>query len=185
MRDGQPAAQLSKMIATDNRCFYCGNKNSPLEEDLFPDDPDPEPEDSEFMEWLHCMDRKCGHLGKGHARRNCSRFAGKFMAFFGGFHAGMKLHNCRGMMFSNIDTLFFGAWRDTLNKVLWILYPKDSKQLDNELPQYVLSHYRSAFLYCWESWGSDPNNVPSVEDVHNYMLDRAKNSPYLSAGCYS
>ena len=148
MCDGQPVAQLSTMIAADNWRFYLGDKNSPLDEKLFPKDPDPEEEDSDFQLWLREKDRKQGFWGSGHQRRAYSKFSGKFMAFFGGFHASMKFHNCRGMIFSNINILFFEAWRNTLNKVTWILYPSNKKQLENDLPQYVLSHYRSAYLYC-------------------------------------
>ena len=36
MCDGQPAAQLSNIIAIDNRRFYCGDTTSSMP-DLFPD----------------------------------------------------------------------------------------------------------------------------------------------------
>ena len=62
------------------------------------------------------------------------------MAFPGAFHACLKLHNCGEMMFGNFLTCFFSAWRDTINKVNWILYPSDPRQLENELPQYILAH---------------------------------------------
>ena len=103
------------------------------------------------------------------------------MAFFGGFHACMKLHNCCGMIIGNFLTIFFAAWRNTLNKVLWILYPKDPRQLENELPQYILGHYCSAFIYCWESWGKSNANIPTAADVHKYMLRCAEDSPFHQA----
>ena len=64
-----------------------------------------------------------------------------------------------------------------MNKVHWILYPKDPRQLEAELPQYVLLHYWSVFVYCWEMWGNSKDYIPSVADVHKYMLDRAENCP--------
>jgi hypothetical protein len=150
MCDGQPANQLMSLIAADNGMFYCNN-NSPLPA-LFPEDHADENDESddesvdEFSEWLNHIDSFEGLIGSSSGLESKSRFKGKFMTFFGGFHATNKLHNCRGLMFGNMISHFFSAWRNTTKKVLWILYPSDPRQLENELPQYILTHYRSAFI---------------------------------------
>ena len=138
--------------------------------------------------WFNEVNNKYGFIGKGKVvaaedaeEGSGSKFHGKFMAFFGSFHVTLKLHNCRGMMFGNIDQTFYAAWRNTLNKVLWMLFPSDPYQLDCEFPQYILAHYRSAFEYCWEFLGRSNERIPSAADVHKYMLDRAKSSPYRQA----
>ena len=82
------------------------------------------------------------------------------------------------MMFGNFVKEFVLAWRDTKNKANWILYPRDPNQLEKEQPQYVLSHYRSAFLYCWESWGKSESKIPSAADIHQYMLKQSEKSPF-------
>ena len=146
MCDGQPAATLSSVVAADNRRFYLDDADDeelPFDLDaLFPHRKSNST--SEFSKWFCRINLQCGFLGVG---KHNSIFDGKFMALPGGFHATMKTHNCRGMMFGNIVHNFFGAWRDTHAKVNWILFPKDPRQLENELPQYILSHYRSAFMY--------------------------------------
>ncbi|KAL7540626.1 hypothetical protein ACHAXR_010257 [Thalassiosira sp. AJA248-18] len=180
MCDGQPAANLSSVIAADNMHFYSGQRAETdafdLEE-LFPHH-DSQNKGIPFDKWLDAIDKRVGFLGSGSGK---SVLNGKFMAFPGGFHAGMKLHNCCGIMFGNYVKHFFAAWRDTLAKVYWILFPSDPRQLENELPQYILEHYRSAFLFLWESWGNDKSNIPSAKDVHQYMIDRAKDCPYRQA----
>ena len=179
MCDGQPAAQMSQWLSIDNRKYYLGDKYAELP-DLFPDDTDDD-KDEDFDKWLNEMDSKYGFLGPGSSNNTGSRFSGKFYAFPGGFHAGMKLHNSRGRMFENILSKFIDAWRGSVAKKQWILFPSDPRQLENELPQYILLHYRSAFVYCWESMGNDRNNIPSAADVHRYMIRRAKYSPYRQA----
>ena len=151
MCDGQPTAQLSKLTAADNRKHYLGDDNTTLS-DMFPDSPDKDNNNDEFEMWFNEVNNKYGFIGKGKVvaaedakEGSGSKFHGKFMAFFGSFHVTLKLHNCRGMMFGNIDQTFYAAWRNTLNKVLCMLFPSDPYQLDCEFPLYILAHYRSAF----------------------------------------
>ncbi|KAL9178464.1 hypothetical protein ACHAXT_003794 [Thalassiosira profunda] len=177
--DGQPAAQLSAIIAADNRRFYCGDGNQELP-DLFPDNP-ANTNDDEFERWFKAINVRMGLLGRGRGDGHGTRFYGKFWVFPGGFHACMKLHNCCGIMFGNFVAVFFGAWRNTPNKVNWILFPSDPRQLEQELPQYILLHYRSAFIYLWGSRGKDPEKIPSAAEVHEYMLKRAVDSPFRQA----
>ena len=78
--------------------------------DLFPTPPaqtEEDEDDEEFEEWYKNATREVGFLGK---RKKGSKID---THFFGGFHAGMKNHNCRGMMFANIDGIFYAAWQDT------------------------------------------------------------------------
>ena len=103
MCDGQPAAQLSKIVAADNHKFYMNCKKSHAP-NLFPED-DGSDLDEVFEGWLK-KDSKVGFFGRGKGMNTGSVFKGKFIAFPGGFHAGMKLHNCRGMMFGNIVRTF-------------------------------------------------------------------------------
>ena len=106
---------------------------------------------------------------------------GKFMAFPGGFHAGMKFHNCCGIMFENYVKHFFAAWMNTLAKVYCIIFPSGPRQLENELPPYILEIYRSAFLWFWDLHGNGTDNIPFAGDVHEYMIKRAKDCPYRQA----
>ncbi|KAL7512472.1 hypothetical protein ACHAXN_009686 [Cyclotella atomus] len=163
MCDGQPAAQLSAMIAADNNKYYTGNVDVHL--------PDYSPDNSRCTSWRFSYG-PCNNV-----ENNASRFNGKFFAFPGGFHAGMKLHNCCGMLFGNFLIVFFGARRNMLPKILYILYPNDPRQLQKELPQYILVHYRSAFLFCWETRQKKDDDIPTPVEVHKYMIDRAENSP--------
>ena len=129
----------------------------------------------------HCfkiLNKQVGFWGKG---KIMSVFCGKFMALPGALHAGLKLHNCCGMMFGNFVKNFMSSWRDTLAKVYWILFPKDPRQLKNELQQYIIEMYRSAFLWLWDPWGKDRERIPTATDVHRYTLERAKDCPYRQA----
>jgi len=119
--DGQPTAQFSKLANTDNRMFYLNDKDAILRY-LFPEYPE-DNKNEELEKWLEEIDSKVGFLGKG--KGTGSHFHSKFLAFPVGFHACLKLHNCCGLMFSSITEHFYCAWRDTLNKVHWILFPKD------------------------------------------------------------
>ncbi|KAL7549786.1 hypothetical protein ACHAWF_015642 [Thalassiosira exigua] len=95
--------------------------------------------------------------------------------------AGLKMHNCCGLMFGNFVKQFMAAWRDTLAKIYWILFPKDPRQLENELSEYILTMYRSAFLWLWDLWGRVQSKIPTAADVHHFMLERAKDCPYRQA----
>ena len=178
--DGAPAAMLAQLIALDNRPFYLGDEESSMPPNLFvADEGSKSAEDIAFEGWLDELDSKFGFIGKGNDAG--SRFKGKFKAFFGGFHACMKLYNCCGTMFGNFVEKFFGAWRSTSARIEWILFPPDPRQLEAEMPQYICAHYYSAFIYLWESRGRTPETLPSATDVHEYMLLRAKTSPYRQA----
>ena len=97
-----------------------------------------------FDHWFKEVNKWTEFLGKG---KSALIFCGKFMALPGAFHAGLKLHNYCGIMFGNFVKHFMSAWLDTLAKVYWILFPKDPRQLENELPQYIIAMYRSAYLW--------------------------------------
>ena len=47
---------------------------------------------------------------------------------FGGFHTVMKTLNANGEYFEEMLKYFFGVFRDTLDKVKWILTPSDPRQ---------------------------------------------------------
>lgn len=98
MCDGQPAAQFAKMMSTDNRRYYMGDKSATLD-DLFPDSTNVN-SSPEFDEWFHKINCQVdGFMGRCHDSSDCqSKFYGKFYAFPGIFHTGMKLHNCIGMV---------------------------------------------------------------------------------------
>lgn len=169
--DGQPANQLLKMVTEDNRRFYLGDESVKLP-DLFPDSSCNEWDgDAEFDLWFDEVNSHYGLVGKG--KNKGSRFYGKFFAFPGGFHACLKFHNMCGDLFGNFLALFFRAWRDTPSKIEWILRPKDPTQLEEELWQYVLAHYRSAYIYCKSSFSREPTPA----EVHKYMVDLAGKSP--------
>ena len=105
--DGAPAAMLAQLIALDNRRFYLGDEESSMPPNLFvADEGSKSAEDKAFEGWLDELDSKFGFIGKGNDAG--SRFKGKFKAFFGGFHACMKLYNCCGTMFGNFVEKFFG-----------------------------------------------------------------------------
>ena len=106
--DGQPAAQISKWIAANNRRFYLGDSDAELP-DLFADDCN-KPNDEEFEKLFAENNVKFGFTGKGKGSNTSPCFHGKFMALPGAFHAGMKLHNSHGLMFENLNCCFFKAW---------------------------------------------------------------------------
>ncbi|KAL7523895.1 hypothetical protein ACHAWF_001594 [Thalassiosira exigua] len=168
MCDGQPAAQLSKIIAADNGKYYLGKKDTPFPKNLFPERLT-KPNNEEFDKWFHSINNRFGFVGKSNSEDTGSQFY------------GLKTYNCCGMMFRNFLEVFFRAWRITIPKVHWILDPNDPRQLVNELYQYVLAHYRSAFIYCWQSWGKRDDKVPTPSDIHKYMLSRSKECPFRLA----
>lgn len=130
----QPAAKFSTMAATDNRQFYSGKVNADLP-DLFPLSSN-DSYTKDFDEWFHKINQHVdGLFGRGHQNRTKSKFYGKFHAFPGGFHAGMKLHNCCGRMFGNFLIVFFGVWHNSLPKIHYIFYPLDPRHLENKLLQ--------------------------------------------------
>ena len=92
--------------------------------------------DEEFEQWFDGINSHYGLLGTGKKDAE-SYFYGKFMAYFRCFHACLKLYNCCGDMFGNFLAIFFGAWRDSSAKVLYILNPSDPTQLEGEQPQYT------------------------------------------------
>ena len=108
MCDGQPAANLSSVIAADNMRYYRGRDVDPEMLDLLEIFPHHKNNDkgSAFDRWFEKMNQRVGYLGKG---RRSSILFGKFMALPGAFHAGMKLHNCCSIMFGNFAKQFFAS----------------------------------------------------------------------------
>ena len=182
MCDGQPAAKIASIIAADNRKFYLNKDDGNFPDEHFPDD-DSGKVKTDFDKWFIAINSQYGFLGKAHSKGGkSSRFCGKTYAFPGAFHSCLKLHNCCGLMFSNFLSHFFAAWRDTPNKVKWILYPSDPRQLESELPYYIQAHYRSAFVWLWEYKGGPATATrPSASEVHRYMLKRANDCPLRQA----
>jgi hypothetical protein len=180
MCDGQPAAQIASIVALDNQRYYSGIKDVDFPDDCFPNNTE---KDSEFDKWFHAINSLSpGLLGREHSNgKTGSRFYGKIYAFPGAFHTCLKFHNCCGLLFGNFLKHFFRAWRNTSNKIDWILYPRDPRQLESELPYYILAHYRSAFTYLWQTKGSSKDDIPSAADVNAYMLERAESCPFRQA----
>ncbi|EJK63705.1 hypothetical protein THAOC_15623 [Thalassiosira oceanica] len=184
MCDGQPANQISLLVSADNQRFYFGKETEMP--DVFPEGkPDEEKDEEEFQfdDWAaNIRQRLPGFLGKGQASGSIpSRFFGKFMAFPGAFHMGMKLSNCIGTIFNNLLRTMYHAWRDTEGKLKWVLNPTNPAQIWEEEPEYVVAHYCSAYLYCWEEMGKSPSRKPTPVEVHRYMLRRAEDSPFRQA----
>ena len=93
-----------------------------------------------------------------------------------------NLQLLRNDVWYNFVQVFLKFWRDSAAKVEWILFKvSDPRQLEQEMPQYIIAHYRSAFIFLWELRSNTQDNCPSAMEVHEYMLARSANSPYHQA----
>ena len=106
---------------------------------------------------------------KGEARK----YDDSFFVSFGGFHTVMKSLNASGEYFEELLKNVFSAWRDSWDKVRWILTPSDPRQRENEYSWYLLASYVVAAENLSKHLGRD---VSSVE-VNDFMLERAKEYP--------
>jgi len=177
MCDGQPATQGIKMVAQDNRNFYF-NDNTRVPHINY--DEDDSEEDG--------LQAHVDELDDYHPSEDTtvkSKFHDKMFVSFGVFHATLKMHNCRGLMFVSMLDKFFSAFRKTPGRRKFVIFPHDPRQLEDELPQITCAHYASAFTYCLEA-GREAGTYaegeyPSVKEVHEYMLSLAKKYPFLKA----
>ena len=92
---------------------------------------------------------------------------------FGGFHTVMKTLNANGEYFEEMLKYFFGVFRDTLDKVKWILTPSDPRQREEEYPWYLLAMYSRAHQNLEEHL----ERSVSAAEVHQFMLQRAEAYP--------
>ena len=106
---------------------------------------------------------------KGAARK----YDDSFFVSFGGFHTVMKSLNASGEYFEELLKNVFSAWRNSWDKVRWILTPSDPRQRENEYSWYLLASYVVAAENLSKHLGRD---VSSVE-VNDFMLERAKEYP--------
>ena len=87
----------------------------------------------------------------------------------------MKLHNSMGKMFDYIFKVIYSSYRRTLNRVLWIQFPGDPRQLEQEFPELLQAVYGSAAQYFYDKH----KRVPSVSELNEYMLERGKKYPVV------
>ena len=92
----------------------------------------------------------------------------------GGFHTVMKILNANGELFEDVLRDFVSAWRNTIDKQNWFLWPTDPRQRKMEQPILALAHNVVAAVNLSESRGGA--DVSAVE-VYEFMLERAKEYP--------
>jgi hypothetical protein len=68
----------------------------------------------------------------------------KLRLFPGSFLFLLELHRMRGKFFADIFGLFVSKWRPYTGKTKWIMEPSDPNDIQAELPEYTLAHYRCA-----------------------------------------
>ena len=103
------------------------------------------------------------------------KYRGRIHVFFGGFHTLMKLHNSMGKMFDYIFKVIYSSYRRTFNRILWIQFPGDPRQLEQEFPELLQAVYGSAAQYFYDKH----KRVPSVSELNEYMLERGKKYPVV------
>ena len=96
-----------------------------------------------------------------------------FFFSFGGMHTVMKALNASGEYFQELLKDVWSAFRDTWEKVQWILFPSDPGQREVEYSWCLLAHYAVAAINLRQHKGMD---VSAVE-VNGFMLQRAKEYP--------
>ena len=101
------------------------------------------------------------------------KYDDSYFVSFGGFHTVMKSLNASGEYFEELLKDMFSAWRDSWDKVRWILTPSDPRQRENEYSWYLLASYAVAAKNLADHKGRP---VSSVE-VNDFMLQRAKEYP--------
>ena len=96
--------------------------------------------------------------------------------FMGGFHCLMKLHCAIGKLFDSIFTQLYRKYRPSDARVTWIQFPGDPRQLEQEYPEFLQAVYGSAAVYFFKKY----KRVPSVTELHQYMLERAEKYPVVA-----
>jgi hypothetical protein len=96
-----------------------------------------------------------------------------FLCSFGGMHTVMKGLNASGEYFQELLKDVWSSFRDTWEKVQWILFPSDPRQREVEYSWCLLAHYYIAAANLRRLKGGD---VSAVE-VNDFMLQRAKEYP--------
>ena len=96
-----------------------------------------------------------------------------FLCSFGGMHTVMKGLNASGEYFQELLKDVWSSFRDTWEKVQWILFPSDPRQREVEYSWCLLAHYAVAAANLRRHKGCD---VSAVE-VNDFMLQRAKEYP--------
>jgi hypothetical protein len=108
------------------------------------------------------------------AQNGSSRlYPDKLFVSFGGMHTIMKGLNASGEYFQELLKDVWSSFRDTLEKVLWILFPSDPRQHEVEYSWCLLAHYAVAAANLRRHKGCD---VSAVE-VNDFMLQWAKEYP--------
>jgi hypothetical protein len=93
--------------------------------------------------------------------------------FPGDFHFALEFHRMRGRFFDEDFGYFVSKWRTTPGKQKWILEPLDPNDLEDELYEYMLAHYRCAVDCLAEIKGS----TLSPAQINEHMLEGASNFP--------
>lgn len=92
---------------------------------------------------------------------------------FGGFHTVMKGLNASGEYFQVLLREIWSEYRDTSERVNWILFPSDPRQREEEYSFHLLANYAVASLNLYSNLDRD---ISAVE-VNDFMLERAKAYP--------
>jgi hypothetical protein len=97
--------------------------------------------------------------------------------FGGGLHWMMEAINMRGKLSYSIFEYWGKLWRSTEARYNWIVAVSDPRDAMNELPQYVLAHYRVAA----DEYKAINRRDGSAKEIHNHMLERAQEYPIVLA----
>lgn len=92
---------------------------------------------------------------------------------FGGFHTVLKSLNASGEYFEELLKGIWSSFRDSWDKVKWILFPTDPRQREGDYSWCLLANYAVAAHNLCENLGRD---VSAVE-VNDFMLQRAEEYP--------
>ena len=100
-------------------------------------------------------------------------FSDSFFVSFGGFHTVLKSLNASGEYFEELLKGVWSSFRDTIEKVKWILFPSDPRQRESDYSWCLLAHYWVAASELRKHLGKD---VSAVE-VNDFMIQRAIEYP--------
>ena len=85
----------------------------------------------------------------------------------------MKTLNAQGELFEQMLTHFFSSWRNSIERVRWILFPSDPRQREGKYPFYALVHNVAASIALY----SHNTDIISAVDVNKFMMERALEHP--------
>lgn len=94
----------------------------------------------------------------------------------GGFHTILKLHNAMGKLFDLIFKIFYAKYRRTRNRIEYIQFPGDPRQLEKEFVEFLQAVYGSAAVYFHLKF----NRAPSAKELNDFMLARGKKYPIVA-----